>query len=277
LYYLNFPQLFLNEHRNGWYTTLSYYISKTITEVPLQLIFPLCYTYFLYWYSQQIGIDGFFDKVTWRFGYFLGITLLSCFIAQGLGFLIGILCVKSFSITVIVSSSVLLFLFLFSGFFVKTAQMGAGVEWITYFSFIRFSFESLLLIIYGFDRCPDFPVISKHGILENQESTILFIFNLKDSDLLGNFYWLMAHFLLIRIAAFIILKSMADPDFLKPTGFIRRVVNSLVTRTTACFQKSRGILYKAAMVCVVLFVLQLIAGLIVSAILSSQSHPSAPK
>lgn len=213
-------QLFLNEHRNGWYSTGTYYISKTLLEIPCQFAFPFFYTYLLYWYSEQIGMDtwygGLFGFMSWRYSAFLWITFLSCFIAQGLGFLIGIICVDSFNITVILSSTILLFLFLFSGFSVKTIAMAASVKWITNLSFIRFSFESLLIVIYGFDRCTYLP-----GDIGN---TVLYMFDLSDSDLRRNVIWLLSHLIVIRVTAYVLLKMKAEPNFLRPAPVVYRAL-----------------------------------------------------
>lgn len=185
-------QLFINEHRNGWYNTSFYYISKTLMEIPIQLLFSFCFVYFLYWYSDQI------DE-TWRFNSFLVVTIISGFIAQGFGFLIGVLCVNSFSMAIILSSTVLLFQFLFSGFFVKILQMSAYTKWITYFSFVRFSFESLLIILYGGDRCES-PF----------KSSIMFTFDLHDDDLSTNIFWILCHLIITRLLAFLLLRNLAD-------------------------------------------------------------------
>jgi len=214
---LTFPseiKVFINEHRNRWYSTSSYYISKTLVEIPCQLLFTFCYVYFLYWYSQQGDPDthfwysGFFGFMSWRYAYFLGVNILCCFIAQGLGFLIGGLCVNSFSMRITLSSIVLLFSLLFSGFFVKLSVMNTFTKLITYLSFIRFSFESLLIIIYGKNRCG-----SSGSIVE-------LAYNLKDEDLASNFYWLLGHLIVIRILAYLMLRNLGDRKFFKlPRSF----------------------------------------------------------
>lgn len=173
-------------------------------EIPFQLIFSFCYVYFLYWYSKQIDMDHWYNGIIgymhWRYGYFMGILVLSCFIAQGLGFLIGIICVNNFSMAIILSSTVLLFQVLFSGFFVKISDMSAVTGTITYSSFVRFSFDSLLIILYGKDRCRS-PL----------KSSIMYSFSLDDKDLLTNVMWLLGHLIVVRILAFIFLLKLGNP------------------------------------------------------------------
>ena len=57
-----------------------------------------------------------------------------------MGFLIGAVFTTNFNIFIFISTIVMLFNFLFSGFFVKIKDMGDAAL-ITNLSFIRFSFE----------------------------------------------------------------------------------------------------------------------------------------
>ncbi|ODN04903.1 ATP-binding cassette sub-family G member 1 [Orchesella cincta] len=197
-------KLFFNERRNGWYTTSTYYVAKTVTEIPFQILFPSMYVYFIYSYTNQPGMDNWGDGMlgfmSTRYQDFLGVTIICCFIAQGLGFLIGILCVRSFNISIIVSSSLLLFLFLFSGFFVKRVDMSESVSWITYLSFVRFGIEAILLSIYGEGRC-SLP----------KESSVLLKFELKDEDFRFNISALLIHLIVIRLLAYLVLTFKASP------------------------------------------------------------------
>lgn len=164
------------------------------------------------WYG---GVFGFMSH---RYSLFLFVTVMSCFVAQGIGFLIGILCYNSFSMAYISSSSVLLFLFLFSGFFVKRMNMNFLTEQITYFSFVRFSFESLLIVLYGENRC-EFPA----------KSTVLYIFDINDKDLNLNLIWLVAyHLIIFRVLACMYLKNVANHRFMKPTNRYPYLFNNIL-------------------------------------------------
>lgn len=218
-------QLFLSEFRNGWYSTGTYYIAKTITEIPLQIIFPSIFVYFLYWYSHQIGMEYWYNGIfmSGRYLNFLSTTILCCLIAQGLGFLIGILCVRSFNISIIVSSSVLLFLFLFSGFFVKRSDMGESVAVITDFSFVRYGLEALLLIIYGNSRC-----------VKPESSSVLEIFGLNDGDFSIKISMLIAHLLVIRFLAFLLFKYRADDNCFSRCFKCASLKNGFYLRRSCC-------------------------------------------
>lgn len=158
---LTFPvemKVFLNEHRNGWYNTRSYYWAKSVVEFIVQLPLPYFYSLWMYLWTQQPGLDSLQDAIPFstnsRFGQFVTITILSSFIAQGVGFLIGAVFAKNFNISIFVSTVFMMFNFLFSGFFIRIASMG-DVEFLTKFSFTRFAFEAILIVIYGDNRCND--------------------------------------------------------------------------------------------------------------------------
>ena len=156
---LTFPaemKVFLNEHRNGWYNTRSYYWAKSVVEFIVQLPLPYFYSLWMYIWTSQPGLDSIYDAIPFsqgsRFGKFVTMTILSSFIAQGVGFLIGAIFANNFNISIFVATVFMMFNFLFSGFFIRIAQMG-DVEFLTRFSFTRFAFEAILIIIYGENRC----------------------------------------------------------------------------------------------------------------------------
>lgn len=120
---LTFPseiKVFLNEHRNGWYSTCSYYWAKTISELIIQLPLPYLYCLFMYWSTKQFGLNQLDEALPWstvpsRFREFAFICVMASFIAQGMGFLIGALFTTNFNISIFVATIVMLFNFLFSG------------------------------------------------------------------------------------------------------------------------------------------------------------------
>lgn len=193
-------------------------------EIPCQLLFSYFYVYFLYWYTHQIGMDNWYDNflglMRYRYLNFLSVLVLSGFVAQGIGFYIGTYCVNSVARAFMLSTSVLLFLFLFSGFFVKRIDMDIVTDYITYYSFVRFSFESLLIIIYGDDRCES-----------PANSAILYIFNLHDNELIVNVFYLVAyHLIIFRALAYFKLRKLADREFLKTTSRYPYLFDNILPR-----------------------------------------------
>ena len=54
-------QIFYRDHQNGIYRVLSYYLSKSLVELPLHIILPCVFTLIYYWMSNlNPNIDRFF-------------------------------------------------------------------------------------------------------------------------------------------------------------------------------------------------------------------------
>lgn len=216
--YIFLLQLFLHEFRNGWYSAPAYFFTKVVVEIPAQLVIPTAYVVYFYIYTQQADfsimwssegnqtVEGERFKIYLRANYFCG------FIAQGLGFLIGILCVDSIRRTILVSSGTILGLSFFSGFFKKRVIMTAGQELVTRFSFLRYGLETMLLSIYGKKRCEP-----------PKQSYALESFGIKDEDLWSNWLGFFRLMGIIWGLTFIILQCKASEWFffkLIRTGFI---------------------------------------------------------
>lgn len=207
----------------------------------------------MYWYSRQIDMDHWYNGIlglmSWRYGNFLGVLVLSCFVAQGLGFLIGIICVNNFTMAIILSSTVLLFQALFSGFFVKIADMNVVTETLTYSSSVRFTFESLLIILYGHDRCES-PL----------KSSIMFTFHLRDDDLFKNLMWIVGHLIAVRLLAFILLLKLGNPRILSTGLSCSRLFNGVLPKCHQCQRFFGDCLFIFLKIFAVIFTLQLIVG-----------------
>jgi hypothetical protein len=239
---LTFPsemKVFLNEHRNGWYNTRSYFIAKSVVEFLVQLPLPYLYSVYMYWWTAQPGLDNVAQAIPFwepsRFKTFVSITLLATFVAQGVGFLIGAVFAYNFNISIFVSTIFMLFNFLFAGFFIRISQMGS-VEFLTKFSFTRFAFEAILLTIYGDSRCGGGEVIlnttmstlvgnpyfgnattvAPEVLIRRVASTVLHQFELDENQQKSIFFtamaWLFIHLVGWRLLTYISLWWKVNPD-----------------------------------------------------------------
>ena len=243
---LTFPaemKVFLNEHRNGWYGTRSYYWAKNIVEFLVQLPLPYVYTLYIYWWTNQLGLTSVQDAIPFahdsRFNRFVLITILSAFVAQGVGLTIGALFTHNFNISIFVSTVFMMFNFLFSGFFIKISQMGS-VDFLTRFSFIRFAFEAMLVTVYG-DRCMGFasfnsninttttasPVLSPSNQWRpittsaptapgkagpDMISHVLYQLDVEEGFFMQNIIWLFIHLVGWRILTYMTLWWKSNPE-----------------------------------------------------------------
>jgi ATP-binding cassette subfamily G (WHITE) protein 4 len=154
----------LKEQGNGWYGPGSYFSARLLADTPFQLIIPLTYVSLTYYLNGQ-------PQEIWRFTQYSLIFLLTALISQCHGIVIGALLHNQITTAVYLGPITAMPFLLLSGFLVRVQRMPPILRPLTNFSFIRFSFEGVLLSIYGFNRCGDDAVdevsYDYHSILIN--------------------------------------------------------------------------------------------------------------
>lgn len=151
---LTFPtelNVFLKERSNGWYHSRTYFMAKTMADIPMQVIFPIIYGGIIYLMSGQVWS-------LWRFSMFNVILMLTGLAAQSHGLLVSALFSHDSNAAVFVGPMTTLPCLLFAGFFVRIKTIPSYLMIFSYISYIRFSFEALISLIYGFDRCSITPL-----------------------------------------------------------------------------------------------------------------------
>lgn len=146
---LSFPlevSVFIKENFNGWYSLKSYYIARNIADFPPIIFFPILYGAFAFVLTHQL-----FEA--WRFFVYLSILIFEAFLGQGVGFLVSAFFVNDVTSSTVVGAILNIPLFLFTGLLIKISAMPKYFQPITYLSYFRLAFESLLVTIYGMGRC----------------------------------------------------------------------------------------------------------------------------
>ncbi|KAF8983759.1 hypothetical protein BGZ46_009635 [Entomortierella lignicola] len=130
--------LFVRERANGYYSPLTYYLSKVLFDiVPLRVIPPMLMGLIIY---NMVGlVDG------WKeFGKFFLVVVLFNFTASGVCLMIGIIC-EEIGVANLMSSLVMLFSMLFGGLLLNKDSIPEKLSWLQKLSFFNFAFEALLV------------------------------------------------------------------------------------------------------------------------------------
>lgn len=195
---LTFPiemGVFIREHLNYWYSLKSYYMAKTLADLPFQILFPIIYCIIVYWMTNQ-------PNEIFRFLMFLILSVQTSLVAQSLGLLIG--AGTSLQVSIFLGPVTAIPVLLFSGFFVNFSTMSKYLRWLSYLSYIRYGFEGTLQAIYGYERaalnCTE--VIC---MFEKPQS-VLAQFDVEKSQFWVDFVLLWAIFLGLRVGCYIVLR-----------------------------------------------------------------------
>lgn len=128
--------VFLREYSGKLYGVWSYFTSKSIIEVPFQVIFPFITSVCIYF---AVG----FTEDAGRFFIFALILILDVLVATSMGFFVGCAVQNASAATSLVTVAMLPFI-LFAGFFVNLDDIYVWLRWLQYLSPIRYSTEAIL-------------------------------------------------------------------------------------------------------------------------------------
>ncbi len=146
---LTFPlemNVLRNEWRNGWYKCWSYFIGRTLADLPFQIIFPFLYCAIAYYMTGQVND-------VWRYFVYSAFMVTVSFCAQSQGLIFGAVFMNELAAAVFIAVTSTVPIILFGGYFIRIAEMPKWLSWLSYFSYFRYTYQAILITIYGFDRC----------------------------------------------------------------------------------------------------------------------------
>ena len=133
---LTFPEereLFLREQSNKMYGVFSYFISKSIMEIPLLIFIPLLVTLIVYW---AVGFRNDFEA----FFNIFGCLSILMFTSNSLGLTLG--CIfPNFRIVIYVTAIVIIPIIMFCGYLSNVETIISWLQWVQYLSPMRYSLE----------------------------------------------------------------------------------------------------------------------------------------
>lgn len=163
-----FPQerrMLIKERSSGMYRLSSYFLARTIGDLPLELALPTAFTFIVYWMGG-LKPDSF------TFILSLLIVLYSVLVAQSLGLAFGALLMDVKQATTLASVTTLVFL-MAGGYYIQ--QIPPFIVWLKYLSYSYYFYKLLLGVQYNDDdmyecskgvycRVAEFPAVKSVGL-----------------------------------------------------------------------------------------------------------------
>jgi len=154
----------LKEYRNGWYSLRSYFIGRTLADLPVPIALHSMAMTILYYMTGQ-------PHEWWRFGAIIVIVIIASLVAQSVGLTIGALLMRSSQSAVLAAAGIVAPFFALSGFIVRIHTLPWIAQWAANGSYLYHLLNGFIIMRYGFGRCPcdssDFQENDQHKIPHN--------------------------------------------------------------------------------------------------------------
>ncbi|RWS26160.1 ABC transporter sub-family G-like protein 1 [Leptotrombidium deliense] len=165
---LSFPREMValkNEKQNHWYSLKTFIIAKNLSDMPLQMFYVLLYWPFTHYMQGQIA-------ETWRVVVICILLLLTQLIAESIAEIFGAVFMYNIPAALYLGPGVgILPCILLSGAFVKLKNMSLFYTALSYFDYMRFIIEGILVSLYGFGRCD----YAKYDLKEGKQSFTIWL------------------------------------------------------------------------------------------------------
>uniref|UniRef100_A0A034VCM1 Protein white n=2 Tax=Bactrocera dorsalis TaxID=27457 RepID=A0A034VCM1_BACDO len=193
--------VFIRETRSRLYRCDTYFLGKTIAELPLFLIVPLLFTAIAYpMIGLRPGIDHFLTA--------LALVTLVANVSTSFGYLISCAC-SSTSMALSVGPPVIIPFLLFGGFFLNSGSVPVYFKWLSYLSWFRYANEGLLINQWADVKPGEITCTSSNTTCPSSGEVILETLNFSASDLPFDFVGLALLIVGFRISAYIALRVRA--------------------------------------------------------------------
>lgn len=133
----------VKEKTNGWYSVTTYFLAKTVADIPFQILFPFLFTTITYTLANQ-------SSDVWRYLTLVLVTVMISFTGQSHGMLVGSIFMRNPTLGVYLAPFTMLPLVLFAGFFMKLKNVPNYFQPFAVISYVRYGLEAMLGALYGF-------------------------------------------------------------------------------------------------------------------------------
>jgi len=132
----------LNKERSsGSYRLSAYFLGKTVSDIPVELLLPFLYITITYW---MVGLNYTFQNYI----IFLGIIFLSTILGTSMGLALGATVIDTKK-AVTFSAVAVLGSMLLGGFYIKPDNMPIWIRWAVWTSPFKYVYEALLICEFG--------------------------------------------------------------------------------------------------------------------------------
>jgi len=189
----------------GWYSTGSYFLAKNIVEILPTLLFAATFGFLSYYLSGQIYEDH-------RLLRYVLILSLGMLCTQGLGYLFGIIFMNYEQLAIMFSIGIYTSLIMFCNFYIIIKEMPQLFQILSDLALQKFVFNSVLILIYGFDRCS-----------ADQMSLISYKYDVYDDQFWINVRNLNIYYTILICLTFILL-------YIKNNTFFKRIKSKSIKK-----------------------------------------------
>ncbi|CAG2116215.1 unnamed protein product, partial [Medioppia subpectinata] len=202
--------LFFREHHNGMYRVDVYFISKSLTDLPIFLLIPIIFVSIYYY---MVGFNP--DISAFLIAILIGILITSC--AVSFGYFMSCL-TSSANVALSLGPPLLLPVVLFGGFFLNADTTASWLSWFKYISWFYYGFSSLIINQWRdlkLTDCPAFPptppaingTAGQYMPIKciSDGLDIIHSLSFDENDLLRNLILMVILALVLRLMAFIAL------------------------------------------------------------------------
>lgn len=161
----------LKEYRNGWYSMKTYFIGRTLADLPVlifDVVLAMAISYHLT--GQPLSPYG------WRFASVAAITVLGTIVAQTWGLIFGALLMDAPQSAVFVAPASTAPLVVVSGFLIRVKSLPYILQISSQLSYFTYLMNGVIISRYGFNKCPckeeDFSIEATHAVPPQARSVI---------------------------------------------------------------------------------------------------------